>query len=245
MVEGVAYSEEGHQNLLLAEKRAGQYYNWIYEEIRPFLSGDIFEIGSGIGACSKLIVCDNPGSRIILSDGDPRCVTALRERFEGHRNVRCLLIDITNKSDLRSLEYKPDCAIAINVLEHIKDDVAALNNVYDVLNRGGHFVLLVPAHKFLYNCLDEAIGHYRRYTMEELKRKVSQTEFRLIKTFYFNFSSIIVWYMNGNLLHKTVMSESVFSAGNNLIPAVKFFERYIIRKKLGISLIAVLKKAER
>jgi SAM-dependent methyltransferase len=242
MAESVAYSEEGHRNLLLAEKRAGRYYNWIYEEIRPFLSGDIFEVGSGIGTCAQLIVRDNPGSRIILSDGDSRCVTALRERFEKDRNVSCHRIDIANKSDLESLECKPDCAIAINVLEHVKDDVVALNNVYEVLNRGGHFVFLVPAHKFLYNRFDEAVGHYRRYTIEEIKHKVSQTEFNLIKAFYFNFLSIIGWYLNGNVLHKTIMNESALSLYNNLIPAIRFFERYVIRKKLGISLIVVLKK---
>ena len=51
-----------------------------------------------------------------------------------------------------------------NVLEHIEDDAAAVRRFRSVLPEGGRLVILVPALPALYGSIDEAIGHFRRYT---------------------------------------------------------------------------------
>ena len=58
-------------------------------------------------------------------------------------------------------------AIMADVLEHVEQDVAALEEVRRVLRPGA-----VPAHRVLWTRRDEALGHYRRYGRRELVEKV-------------------------------------------------------------------------
>jgi len=85
------------------------------------------------------------------------------------------------------------------VEEHIKNDELALGFLYKMLRKGGKLILLVLCHKFLYNVIDESIGHWRRYTKSELISKIMKTKFRIEKIFYFNVLGMIGWYLNGNI----------------------------------------------
>ena len=58
-----------------------------------------------------------------------------------------------------------DTILYIDVLEHIRDDAGELVRAAVHLFPGGHLVVLVPAHQFLYAPFDQAIGHYRRYNL--------------------------------------------------------------------------------
>jgi hypothetical protein len=48
--------------------------------------------------------------------------------------------------------------------------------------------------------------------------------------------------VNGNILKKTILNENAVGLLNTLVPILRFGEKFIIRKKIGISLIAVLEK---
>jgi len=45
--------------------------------------------------------------------------------------------------------YEFDTVISINVFEHLEDDLAALKNIKQVMNKG-KVILVIPAHKWLY-----------------------------------------------------------------------------------------------
>jgi hypothetical protein len=66
------------------------------------------------------------------------------------------------------------------VLEHIPDDVGSLRALHRMLQPGGRLVLLVPALPAIYGTLDEALGHVRRYTAGELRKKYRQAGFRTV-----------------------------------------------------------------
>ena len=55
-----------------------------------------------------------------------------------------------------------DCALYIDVLEHIADDRAELRRVSALLRPGGRLIVLAPAHQFFFSAFDEAVGHWRR-----------------------------------------------------------------------------------
>lgn len=69
----------------------------------------------------------------------------------------------------------PDCSIdavvAINVLEHISDDVTALAEMRRVLRPGGRAVVVVPYNPALYDYFDAHLHHERRYARGEMATK--------------------------------------------------------------------------
>lgn len=66
----------------------------------------------------------------------------------------------------------PDCAvdvvIMLNVLEHIQYDELAIQKIYAMLKPGGAVILEVPAGPSLFGPYDEELGHFRRYTANQL-----------------------------------------------------------------------------
>lgn len=62
-----------------------------------------------------------------------------------------------------------DAVTMLDVLEHLKDDHHALREVRRVLRPGGAIIWSVPAYKHLWSVHDEALHHFRRYEMPELR----------------------------------------------------------------------------
>ena len=68
--------------------------------------------------------------------------------------------------------------VCLNVLEHIEDDVSALENMKKALQAtNGRLVLLVPAGPRLYSALDQNLGHFRRYDEAGLRDLAAKTGF--------------------------------------------------------------------
>ena len=65
-----------------------------------------------------------------------------------------------------------DLVLAVEVLEHIEDDVTALRWLRDHVTEQGHVLITVPGCSALYGARDEAVGHYRRYDLPELSEKL-------------------------------------------------------------------------
>jgi SAM-dependent methyltransferase len=59
---------------------------------------------------------------------------------------------------------------ALDVLEHVDDDAAALAELVRVTRPGGVLVIHVPAFAILWSDWDVALGHRRRYTRTSLRR---------------------------------------------------------------------------
>jgi SAM-dependent methyltransferase len=84
---------------------------------------------------------------------------------------------------------------ALDVLEHIDDDVAALREVYRVCSPGGSLLLTVPAFEFLWSSRDERLGHKRRYDLSEIMRKTEAVGFQVAKASYINLSYFLPLYL--------------------------------------------------
>lgn len=233
------YSSQGKENLEVLS-RADNFTDWMYSEIKPFLKGNILEIGSGMGTYSKKIINDFRGSKIVLSDIDEGYINDLKKNENG--DVSVLKINIENEQDFKNISIPVNSVFALNVLEHVQNDEQALKNIYRKLSPGGRLVILVPAHKFLFNEIDKGVDHFRRYSKKDILEKVSRTGFRLNKIFYFNFPSMFGWYWTGNIMKRSAISGGSVALFDKLVPFLRFFEKYILRNKIGISLIAVLEK---
>lgn len=72
-----------------------------------------------------------------------------------------------------------DAITALDLLEHIPDDAAAVREFSRVLRPGGVLIVTVPACPFLWSEHDEALGHRRRYRRRELARALEQAGFEI------------------------------------------------------------------
>lgn len=80
-----------------------------------------------------------------------------------------------------------DLVAAMDSLEHIPRDNAALAEIFRILKPGGTLLVTVPAFGFLWSEHDEALQHLRRYTAAELSDKLRLAGFHLGKSTYVMF----------------------------------------------------------
>jgi SAM-dependent methyltransferase len=67
-----------------------------------------------------------------------------------------------------------DVVLALDVIEHIQDDLAAVIQIRKALRPGGLALITVPAFPSLWSPYDEVNHHYRRYTRKGLKSLISE-----------------------------------------------------------------------
>jgi SAM-dependent methyltransferase len=79
-----------------------------------------------------------------------------------------------------------DLVTALDVVEHLDDDLAGLREMRRVLRPGGRVLLFVPTFMFLWGLQDDVSNHRRRYRMPELGRVLEQAGFEIERTTYAN-----------------------------------------------------------
>jgi SAM-dependent methyltransferase len=77
-----------------------------------------------------------------------------------------------------------DLVLALDVLEHLEDDVAAAREMRAALRPGGFLVATVPAYPFLWSGHDEALGHRRRYVRREIAALLARAGFEILLCAY-------------------------------------------------------------
>src|SRR5215510_9936380 len=72
-----------------------------------------------------------------------------------------------------------DLVTALDVVEHMDDDLAGLREMFRVLRPDGRVLLFVPAFMFLWGVQDDVINHRRRYTLPGLLKAVEAAGFSI------------------------------------------------------------------
>jgi SAM-dependent methyltransferase len=136
-----------------------RYRAFQLELMQPHLGRSALEVGAGLGEFAAQL---SGLERHIVTDVDPHAVAAMAERFADRPEVEARVLDLADGAiDIGSPVAS---VIAINVIEHIDDDVGALRALARMAEPGGTIVLWVPAYMQLYGDFDRAVGHVRRYT---------------------------------------------------------------------------------
>ena len=93
-------------------------------------------------------------------------------------------------SPLPALDGLPDdtydMVAALDVVEHISDDTAALEGIARVLKPGGKLLMTVPAHQWMWSAHDVVNHHQRRYSKGGFKRLVDKSPLQLDSIGYLN-----------------------------------------------------------
>ena len=136
----------------------------------------ILDVGCGTGANLQLLEKFGEVEGIDVSE---EALAFCRER--GHRNVR--------HGEAEKLPFDDgsfDIVTALDVVEHLDDDLSSLKEMRRVLKTGGRIVLFVPAFMFLWGIQDELSNHRRRYTLPQLVRVVREAGFSVERASYAN-----------------------------------------------------------
>jgi 2-polyprenyl-3-methyl-5-hydroxy-6-metoxy-1,4-benzoquinol methylase len=228
---------EGHDTMNVIFN-ADKFNDWMYKSIKPFLKGDILEIGSGIGNITQFLTDDK--IKVTASDIRDNYCSILQNRFDENPylkeiiNIDIIHPDFDNK--YQGLFDKFDSIFALNIVEHVENDLLSIQNCRKLLRTRGNLIILVPAYPVLYNRFDKELGHYRRYTKSKLEKLLITTDFEILKTQYFNFIGIFGWWFSGSLLLKKTIPEGQMKIFNRLVPIFKLIDK-IVMNKVGLSVI--------
>ncbi len=196
------YRDSG-PDILHALSAAPRFNRWMADTIRPYVGDAVLEIGAGIGNLTRALI---PRRRwYVASDIDPEHLARLATRFHHRPNLEVRHCDLTRPEDFEPLRGRMDSVVCLNVLEHIEDDLAGLRNLYAALKPGGRAIVLVPHGQEIYGTLDKALGHYRRYSREELAGRLRDAGFRVERMLEFNRISRPGWYVSGRILKRTTL----------------------------------------
>ena len=148
----------------------------MFEQFEPFVRGCILEVGAGIGTFSELLLT-RPVSDVVLMEPHGPCVEVLRREFSDRPECA----DHRRGSAGRSqpcrgaghLRFRP----LSDVLEHIEDDVGALEAMARMLCPGGRLgswsrPILASTE------IDEAYDHFRRYTRPVVRSRLEACRVR-------------------------------------------------------------------
>jgi SAM-dependent methyltransferase len=135
-----------------------------------------------------------------------------------------------------------DCIYLIDVLEHLEEDKYFLSRFHDKLKKGGRIFIYVPARMELYSSFDKKIGHFRRYTLKELKSKVLEAGFEIELMRYHEILGYVASWLNkisGDSPDLNPSSVKIYD--KILVPITNFVER-IITAPIGKSIYLSAKK---
>jgi SAM-dependent methyltransferase len=214
-----------------------RYNDWIFEKIRPWLGSTIMEVGAGIGNFSRFFL--NRDS-LILTDVQEEYLDALRKKFGSLPHVIVERYNLENSAaHLRNRNI--DTILALNVMEHIHDDVHALREMATILARGGRIILQLPAHRLLFGSLDRNLDHFRRYARNEIPSLLSSCGFIPEHISEFNLFGALGWFACSRILRQKILPEGQLGLFNRLTPLFMAIEKKF-PAPFGLSIIAVGRK---
>lgn len=213
-----------------------RFYNkWIFNKFKNFLKGEILEVGCGIGNFTKTL--SNYGA-VTAIDIDKNLLENIVKEKDPRMRV--------GYGDIEKGEYffndkRFDALICINVLEHIKDDARALDNMLKLLRNKGNMILLVPIYDFLYGEIDKTIGHFRRYNPEELIARIKDLGFIITYHKKLNFPGALGWFIAGKIFKNKHVEADKIQLFNILSPLFLFIENFM-EPIIGTSILIIAKK---
>lgn len=145
-----------------------------------------------------------------------------------------------------------DTITIIDVLEHIEDDRAQIEMMWNALKPGGRLIVVVPAHQWLYGKRDKNIGHFRRYSRKMLVSRVQEAGFEVESSRFWNVLGVGPYWFSEKVLRKELNTslrnqkqKNVFK--RTLASGLRWWFRNIennISFGLGLSVMCIARKPE-
>jgi SAM-dependent methyltransferase len=182
MSEYLNFKYTGLSELKETEKNLLNYNTYI---VKKFVNhadnnNNILDFGAGIGTLSNIYRTLDLNAKITCLELDKDQVQIIKDR--GFKSISHL-------SSSNEFEY----VFTSNVLEHIEDDLEALNSIFKSLKHGGGLGIFVPANEILYSNIDKKLEHFRRYSKRDLREKVISSGFEIEHLTYVDCLGFFAW----------------------------------------------------
>lgn len=214
----------------------------ITRHFRPQPDSRVLDIGCGAGLMLNELTKFGETSGM---DSAEEAIAFSREIFQGQVRAGQL-------PDQVPYPASSFCLItALDVIEHIDDDVGSLRAMRALLRPGGQAVITVPAFMFLWTEFDEINAHKRRYTRGELDAKLRQAGFSVERISYFNtllFPLVVLVRALNRLFRRSgaddlsLPNRYANAALTGLFGCEKWLLRYL-SFPFGVSILAVARRA--
>jgi len=214
--------------------------NWkryLAARLKPFLRGDVLEVGAGLGANVPYLFHDGLARWVSLEPDAQLRAAFLREQALGRIPARCELVAGTLET--LPAEATFDSILYIDVLEHIEDDRGEFHRAHHRLRRGGRLLIICPAHQFLFSPFDAAIGHFRRYNRRSYRRL---SERRPWKVEYLDSVGMLASIANKLLLRQPYPSARQIMLWDGLFVRTSTVVDALTLRRLGKSILGVWTK---
>lgn len=205
----------------------------------------ILNVGCGSGELCFLLA--HTGNTVTGIDPAEEYIhlAAARAKQKNLSNCYFAVSDLGNFAKDHTQHGYYDVVFSTDVVEHISDDVQALEQLTALVKPGGDLFITVPGGQYLFGFHDEQLGHYRRYSLRQL-RSVFPSNLEIIELRYFGFSLIAVAWLYSRVLRRYYPVSQTGNAGTN--PILAQLTRFILtlekkwRPPLGTSCLAWAKK---
>lgn len=234
-------SEASHYigNELELFSHAHNWKEYYKKHLSPFIKGEVLEVGAGIGE-TTLHLHNETVSTWLCLEPDASLASKIENKIKEKILPNNSQLQVGTTDSLSPTKLF-DTIIYIDVIEHIENDILEIDRASTLLKPGGHLIILVPAHQYLFSPFDKAIGHYRRYNKARLQ-KVIPISLQKRKIFYLDCLGFFASLTNKWFLKKEYPTIKDVKFWDRLIVPVSKIIDPIIGFSTGKSLIGVWQK---
>ncbi len=154
--------------------------HWYYQSkaaaLRRMVDGlkpqRLLDVGAGSGFFSRHLLASGAQSALCVDVGYP----ANRDEIVGGKPML----------------YRKDCdatdcdlVLMMDVLEHVENDAGLVRHYASKVPSGAHFLVTVPAFRFLWSGHDVFLEHKRRYTLAEIEQTMRTAGLDVVRGAYY------------------------------------------------------------
>ncbi len=143
-----------------------------------------------------------------------------------------------------------DVSTALDVVEHLDDDIAGLKEMFRVTKKGGYSLIFVPAFMWLWGVQDDISNHRIRYTRRQIVERLQNAGYQVERSTYANWT-FFAPILGGRTIMKLtgIKPESEnnvnISALNGVFGKIFSAERFWLKNfnfPFGVSIVVMAKK---
>lgn len=246
-IEQTYYREWGKRKIVLDEANPGHFLSrFLFTRhivrLRKKIK-TICEIGCGVGLLSNSL--GRKGFNVHGYDMDEEAIKLANLKKAKNTDFFC-----HNVYDVKDKQF--DAVISSGMLEHVEDDVKALENINKIIRPGGYLFLGLPHQMRYWTTLDKTFGHYRRYEEEDLRDKLRRSGFIIEKVIFFGYP-LGKWFTYSLYLRAAKNRKKIISKAR--LPFyyyLLYVARYLIlidcffnSKKEAINILFIAKKKDK